>query len=497
MSGAVLALPVVTPLLGAALLVLLPERALLHRVVGLGVNAGVFVLGAFLLAQVMDGSVLAENFSGWTTPAIPIMFAADAFSALMVCVTALLTVVCLAFALTTGDASHRLFMPLVLVMSAGVYGAYLTADLFNLFVFIEVMLAPSYVLLVLAGGRKRVAAGRLYLTVSLFASTIFLAGIGLVYGVTGTVNLGQLAGAAGTSPAVAGAGALLLVAMAVKAALVPVHGWLPRAYIHGGPAVIALFSGLLTKVGVYAIFRLYAVLFDGNPDYRWMILVAALLSMVVGVLGAVGEKTMRAILTFHMISQIGYMIVGPALFTGAALAAGIFYILHHVLVKAALLITAGVVEVSYGTGRLSRLGGLVWREPLLAVAFMVAALSLTGIPPLSGFVAKLAIVRAAADEAQYVVVVVAVVVGLLTLISMIKIWTSVFWGHDGEVTWRDSPEGEPTKPHVRMSMVIPAVALAAFSIILGVGGQPLLEAAQVAAEGLIDTTAYQTAVTAP
>src|SRR5690606_20261051 len=161
-----------------------------------------------------------------------------------------------------GVTRHRLFTPLALVLSAGAYGAYLTADLFNLFVFVEVMLAPSYALLVLAGGRRRVAAGRLYLTVNLMASTLFLAAIGLTYAVAGAVNLGDLAGAARESSAVALAAAVVLLALVAKAALVPLHTWLPRTYPHAAPAVTALFSGLLTKVGVYAIFRVYAVVFE-------------------------------------------------------------------------------------------------------------------------------------------------------------------------------------------------------------------------------------------
>ncbi|QSB13109.1 monovalent cation/H+ antiporter subunit D family protein [Natronosporangium hydrolyticum] len=496
MNGWLLTLPVAVPLFAAAVLVFTPNSVALQRLLSIAANGAVLVLGAVLLARTYDGSVISENLSGWTQVGIPIMFAGDAFSALMLCVTALLVMVCLGFAFATGDAAHRLFAPMALVMAAGVYGAYLTADLFNLFVFVEVMLAPSYVLLVLAGGRKRVAAGRLYLTVSLLASTIFLAGIGLVYGLAGTVNLGQLAGSASGSPAMAVAGSLILIAMGVKAALVPVHGWLPRAYLHAAPAVAALFSGLLTKVGVYVIFRLYAVMYEGDPQYAWVVMLAALLSMVVGVLGAVGEKTMRAILAFHMISQIGYMIIGPALFTTVALAAGIFYIIHHVLVKAALLICAGAVEVTYGTGRLDRLGGLVNRAPWLAAAFMVAALSLAGMPPMSGFIAKLAIVRAAILEAHYLAAVVAVLVGLLTLLSMIKIWNGAFWGHNGEATWDEEGErSSATTRVIKPSLVAPAVVLASFSLIFGIGAEPLLAATTVAAEGLTDITAYVTAVT--
>jgi multicomponent Na+:H+ antiporter subunit D len=427
---------------------------------------------------------------------VSIVFAADQFSALMLTFTALLVLVCLSFAIAIRDDGHRLYLPLVLVLSAGVYGAYLTADLFNLFVFIEVMLAPSYVLMMLTGGRGRLAAGRIYLTVSLLASTIYLAGIGLLYGLTGTVNLGELAGLGRESGAVALAGGVLLVAMATKAAMVPVHGWLPRVYPHATPAVAALFSGLLTKVGVYAIFRIYAVMYEGDPNYGWLIMAGALLSAVVGALAAVGETTFRAVLVVSMVSHVGFMLVGPALFTTLGLAAAIFYLLQYVLVKTALLMCAGAVETTYGTGQLDRLGGLVSRAPLLAVTFMVPALSLAGVPPLSGFVAKLTLVRAAIEEAEYLAAGLVIAVGLLTLLAMTKIWNKAFWGHDGEATWADDVEGRrPVAVRVRTSLVIPALVLAACSVLLGIGAEPLLAAAETAAGNLVDTTAYVEAVT--
>jgi multicomponent Na+:H+ antiporter subunit D len=493
MNGMLLALPVALPLVAAGLLVLLPGGRLLHRTVGLAASAAVLVLALLLVAETSDGAVVSQDIGAWP-PGVAIVFVADQFSALMLAVTALLVVVCLCFAGATGDDSHRLFTPLALAMTAGVYGAYLTADLFNLFVFVEVMLAPSYALLVLAGSRRRVAAGRIYLTVSLLASTIFLVGVGLVYGITGTVNLGDLAGQGRESAAVALAGAVILVAMATKAALVPVHSWLPRVYPHATPAVTALFSGLLTKVGVYVIYRIYAVVYEGDPRYGVAIMALAVLSMVVGALGAVGEKTIRTILVFSMVTHIGFMMLGPALSTAVGLAAAIFYLLQYVLAKAALLICAGAVEVTFGTGRLTRLGGLVGSAPLLALVFMVGALSLAGIPPLSGFVAKLFLVRAAVEEAQYVIAGLVVAVGLLTLLAMTKVWNGAFWGHDGEATWTDDSDLPATTKRVRGTLVAPALVLAAFSVVFGIGAQPLLAAAETAAAGLVDTTAYVEAV---
>lgn len=504
MSGGVLVLPVLLPLGAAGLLVLLGPRAVAAgaaaRALSWAVSAGVLAVAGILLARTLDDELPTLHLGGWR-PGIAITLVADPFSALLLVVTALLVLVCLVFAAATGEDEEPFFLPLALILSAGVYGALLTADLFNLFVFVEVMLLPSYVLLTAAGGGRRLAAGRLYVTVNLLASTVLLAGIGLVYGVTGTVNFGELAGAAGSTP-VALAGAVVMLALAVKAAVVPLHSWLPQAYSATGPAVAVLFSGLLTKVGVYALIRLYAVVYDGDRQHLWVITVAAVLTMVVGVLGAVGEKAMRPVLTFHMVSQIGYMLLGLAVFTVAGLSAAVFFLVQYVLVKAALLMCAGAVEVGYGTDELARLGGLMRREPALAIAFAVSALALVGIPPLSGFVAKLGLATAAVAQEHYLGAVVVVAVSLLTLTSMLKLWNAVFW--------QDAPAAEPApgdgpghatgteeRTRLRPALVAPALLLAGLAVVLGIWAEPLLAASTAAAEGLVDTAAYVTAVRTP
>jgi multicomponent Na+:H+ antiporter subunit D len=329
------------------------------------------------------------------------------------------------------------------------------------------------------------------------------------------VNLGELAGIATASTPAAIAGAVILLAMAVKAAVVPLHSWLPSTYSATGPAVTVLFSGLLTKVGVYALIRIYAVVYDGDRRYLWVVMTAALLTMVVGVLGAVGEKAMRPVLTFHMVSQIGYMLLGLALFTGAGLAAAVFFLVQYVLVKAALLMVAGAVEVGYGTGELGRLGGLMRREPALAVAFAVSALALVGIPPLSGFVAKLGLATAAVAERQYLAAAVVVAVSLLTLTSMLKVWNSVFWQSAPESDQADEGphDADPRAPsphddagraaatglrtRLRPALTAPALLLAAVAVVLGLWAEPLLAVAAAAADGLVDTGAYVNAVTTP
>jgi multicomponent Na+:H+ antiporter subunit D len=408
----------------------------------------------------------------------------------MLTVSALMITVCVVFAAARGDDERRFFHPLVMTLAAGVAGAYLTADIFDLFVFVEVTLIASYVLLTLPGSKRQIRAAGVYVTTSLLASTTFVAGIALLYASAGTVNFAELVGRAAASDRVAVAGVVILVALGVKAALVPVHGWLPRSYSAASPAVTALFSGLLTKIGLYAIFRLYSTLFAGDATLRVPLLVIACLTMVLGVLGAVGRDRVRDILLFHMVSQIGYMVLGLALFGLAGLSAGIFYIFHHIVVKASLLLCAGAVETFEGTGALGRLGALARGRPVLAAAFGISALSLAGVPPLSGFVAKLALLRAAFDLDQYAAGGVAVAVSFVTLFSMVKIWNGVFWGKRQQ---EPQPAVVVTGPRAA-ALVAPAAVLAVLTIVLGLGAQGLWVLSEQAASVLVDPAPYVRAV---
>lgn len=517
MTGSLLPLFVAVPLLVGGVLMTVPRRTRASAGVLVAVLVASTLGGALLVLGARDGDVVAHGVGLWPA-GIAIPFVADMLTALMLTVTGLLSATCAAFAIASGDASRRFFAPLVLVLTAGVNGALLTADLFNLFVFIEVMLLPSYALFVLAApGRARlrsIAGARLYVTVNLLTSTVFLAGVAFVYGVAGTVNLGELAGAAASSDAVAVAVAVCLFALAIKAAVVPVHGWLARAYPATSPAVTALFSGLHTKVAIYAIYRVYAVVFDGDSRFLWVGIVVFSLTMVVGVLGAVGERTTRSILAFHMVSQIGYILLGVAIFTLAGLTAGIFYLLHHMIVKASLFLSTGAVEVRYGTGRLDRLSGLARREPWVAVAFFAAALSLAGLPPFSGFVAKLSLLVASVDAGQVVAAVVMVAVSLVTLLSMLKIWSGVFWGSpttpEAAEPDEPSPSGDQsatgagalavqapaqTGRKIGVALLAPSLFLAVVTLGLGLGAELLLGLAETAAAGLLDPSAFVEAVT--
>lgn len=506
-SAALLPLLVAVPLLAGGLVAAARGSSLLARGVLVGTLVAQLVAAVLLVVAVSDGDVIAHGVAGWPA-GIAIPFAADMIASLMLLVTGFLTLVCVAFAFAADTGRRPLFPAFVLILTAGVNGALLTADLFNLFVFIEVMLLPSYGLLVLArrgrGTRRSVTGSRIYVAFNLFVSTVLLAGVALVYGTAGTVNIAELAGAGRESGLTAAALGIVLFALSMKAATFPAYGWLARTYPATSPAVTALFSGLHTKVAIYAIYRIYAVTFEGDSRYLWIGVVGFSLTMVLGVLGAVGEDSMRSILAFHMVSQIGYILLGVALFTVAGLAAGIFYLLHHTIVKASLFLTAGAIEERHGTDSLADVRGVARREPLLAAAFLMAALSLAGLPPFSGFMAKLTLVTASVGAGQVAAATVALAVSLFTLLSMLKIWNAVFvsapdpdaadeesggsGGRTATLTRTEAPA------RVGWALAAPGMVLALTTLALGLGAEGLLALSTVAAESLLDPAVYVQAV---
>ena len=509
------------PLLAAVISLVVRPRWV-GRALVLITPALVILGGAALVGATSDGTVIVAQVAGWPA-GIAIPFVADLLSSLMLVVSGMLVLASVSFALRTGHGQDRLFAPLVLIMTAGVYGAYLTADLFNLFVMVEVALLPSYVLLAWRGTPGAVRAARLYLTVNLTASTLFLIGLGAVYGTAGTVNLAALAGA-GATPTIGVAVAVVLVALTVKGALVPTHTWLPATYPRATPAITALFSGLLTKIGVYALIRIITVVYDSGPVVVTTVIVLTLVSMVVGVLGALGEGTVRGVLSFHMVSQVGYILVGLALAGSVGLAAVVFYLIHHTVVKTSLFLSMGAVEVRRGTGRISGLGGVAAEHRWVALAFLFGALSLTGIPPFSGFWAKLGVLEAALEAGRPMVFAVALLVSLGTLMSMLKLGTGVFWGEappptapagPGTIPSRElaAERGpDPAAEHAAVAtlartpdplhraepwpvgLVIPGLVLACLSLAVGLYPEPLLALADQAGATLADPSAYVEAV---
>ncbi|KIT16478.1 Na+/H+ antiporter subunit D [Jannaschia aquimarina] len=451
--------------------------------------------GLALLFEVMGNGPIAAQMGGWPAP-FGITLVADTLSAVMVVITGITALAVSIYAVADiGEEIEELgYHALFQVLIAGVTGAFLTGDLFNLYVWFEVMLISSFGLLAMGGSRAQLDAGIKYVTLNLISTILFLSAIGLLYGATGTLNLADLRGAVaeadpGLMTVIAG---LFLVGFGIKAGVFPLFFWLPASYHTPSFAVSAVFAGLLTKVGVYALIRMFTLVFVHDVGFTHQLMLwVAVATMVVGVLGAAAQTDFRRILSFHIISQIGYMVLGLALLTPLAMAGAVFYLVHHIVVKANLFLVAGVADRIAGGTDVDRIGGLYKGAPLLGFLFLIPAFSLAGFPPLSGFWAKYVLLQASMDLSMWIVAFFILAVGLMTIYSMTKIW--------GRAFWKPHPAG--TVPRLsqlsaadRFAFLFPIAGLALWTIVIGVWPEPFFALAEQAAAELLDPTPYLDAV---
>jgi multicomponent Na+:H+ antiporter subunit D len=489
-----LPLPFLLPLLGAAVSILAGRSRVVQRAVGVGVLLAVTVVSFVLLVEVDSNGPVVAQAGGWAAP-MGITLVADRFSAIMLSVGSSVLLVVLLYAIGEPGAerNHVGFQSVYLVLAAGVSLSFLTGDLFNLFVAFEMMLTASYVLLTLGGRGSQVRSGMTYVVISLLASTLFITALALLYSATGTVNMADLSTKiAELPPGLRSTFAvLLLVVFGIKAGLFPLFFWLPDSYPTAPGPITAVFAGLLTKVGIYAIIRSQTLLFPEGSRPDTLLLVLAGLTMVVGILGAIAQDDVKRILSFDIVSQVGYMVMGLGFFTVAGVAGAVFCMLQHIVVKTSLFLTAGLIERSAGSGRLTRIGGLVRSAPLLSVLFLLPALSLAGVPPLSGFVAKFALVDAGIADGEHLVVGVSLLVSLLTLFLVARIWTGVFWSPPetgrSSTAAVEAVNGPPLMVATTVLLVIAGVAIA-------FAGGPLYELSERAARDLLDPSSYLRAV---
>lgn len=523
--------PVILPLLGAGLCLAFGRFATPQRLISIVTLLLVVACAAVLLVRADRYGPQSFNVGGWPAD-LGINLVADRLSSLMLLVSTIVTLCVLLYSIGQGivefgrDTPLSVFYPTFLVLSAGVSNAFLAADLFNLFVGFEVLLVSSYVLITLGGTEARVRSGTIYIVVSLASSALFLIAIACVYAAVGTVNLAQIATRVpNLAPEVATMlQLLLLLTFAVKAAVFPLSAWLPDSYPTAPAPVTAVFAGLLTKVGVYAMLRTQTLLFPGD-HLRTLLLWTAILTMIVGILGAVAQSDIKRVLSFTLVSHIGYLVFGIALASDLGLAGTVFYIVHHITVQTTLFLVAGLIEYRSGTTNLDRLGGLARHAPVLSVLFFVPAMNLAGIPPFSGFLGKLGLLEAgvqAGDALAIVGVGAAVVTSLLTLYSVAKIWNRAFWQPVGEVgddtpvpfdpgahggslhgrggistatqretSWTEQIEQDQRLP---LRMAVPTMALALVTVALTVFAAPLYHLADRASVDLRERTPYISAV---
>lgn len=483
-------LPVMVPML-TAIVGLLFGRAGEGRRWFFGVSCGLQVGVAFWLAgQTLGaGERLVVASGNWMAP-LGIVLVADPLAAVLVATSCLMALGCTlyGFAEVPVKFEHPLRLPLFQFMVSGVNLSFLTGDLFNLFVAFEIMLIASYALMTLESDDWDVRQAFPYLAINLFGSAVFLVGVGLAYGLFGTLNLADMAARAMAmegDPRLPLVAVVLAVVFSIKAGVFPLYFWLPNSYPILATPLAAFFGGVLTKVGVYVLIRWFGTVMPHNLHdlYGWLAILAGF-TMVLGVFGAVSRNFIRGILSWHIISQIGYMVLAIGFFTKEAIAAALLYVVHNIFAKGTLFLIGGTAATLHrGTDNLERMGGLWKRAPFLGVCFLFQALALAGVPPLSGFWGKLMIFAEGVRVESWVLLGAALFTGLLTTYSMLKIWNGAFWAPAQEtLAERFDPRWR------RMTVVIAGLVLV--SLALGLGAGYAVDAALTASEMAMDQAGY-------
>ncbi|MBV6656224.1 MAG: Na+/H+ antiporter subunit D [Devosiaceae bacterium] len=489
--------PVIGPLIMGALCLML--RRSQHLQPGLaGITlAAVFAGNVALAARVMADGPVFMAMSRWHPP-FGISFNADALGVFLALSASLVALVCTIYSARSVDSDGRRygFYPFLLFLTAGVSGAFLTGDIFNLYVWFEVLLISSFGLIILGNAHAQLDGAVKYAFLNLIATTLFLIAVGYTYGLFGTLNMADLTiQIAQTPDAPIGTISFLFVfAFAMKAAAFPLNFWLPASYHTPNIVSSALFAALLTKVGVYALIRVGGMLFAGSfVTFETVLVWVAASTAVLGAVGALGSSDIRKLLGFLVLSGIGAMFVGIAVSTPVGIAGAVLYAVHSIVVMAALYLAAGVIGRMTGSFQLHDVAGLYRASPLFAALFLILVFAVSGLPPFSGFWPKVLLVRATLEAGEGWLTFAYLLSSFIAMIAIGRVWLFAFW--------RDARKGGSSSGAVmaldegeRRAYISPILLLVIVVVGLGLVANPALELAGQTAVGIIDPTAYITAV---
>ncbi|MBU1013257.1 MAG: Na+/H+ antiporter subunit D [Bacteroidetes bacterium] len=484
----IVALPILIPFALAICLLIFRTPKTCRWVGPLG-SFTIFVVSLNLFFRLQTDGILTLNMGGWDAP-FGIVLVVDYLSALMLMVSSLILVVVSIFAIRflPDDIPLPRFYFFFFTLAMGMNGAFITGDVFNLYVWFEVMLISSFVLITMGRKKEQLEGGIKYLALNLVGSFLFLAGLGLLYGKTGTLNMAHIAEILKNDDQAMLMNTsviLFFVAFGIKAAVFPLFFWLPSSYHTPNITITSLFAGLLTKVGVYTLIRFFTLFFVHDQQF-WhnLLLIVAGLTMVTGGMAAASYYETRRILSYHIISQIGYMIMGLGIFTPLAIAGAVFFTLHNMIAKTGAFLASGMIAKIKGTYHLKEVGGLYKQNPLLAVLFIVPAFALAGVPPLSGFFAKFMLIKAGIESESYIITTVALLTGLLTLYSMVKIWNEAFL--------KKQPENYENQESLKLNWAdyVPLAILATASVLMGIFAATVFTYTMEAANQLIEPANY-------
>lgn len=483
--------PILIPLVFAIVLIFFPKNIRAQRLVTLAGLVLTVAASGYLLYDVYTNGVQAVTLGSWPAP-FGISLVSDLFSALLVLTASVITlfVTLYSFESIRTEREKFYYYAAVLFLLTGVNGAFTTGDIFNLFVFVEVLLMASYMLIALGGEKSQLRESIKYILVNIISSALFVSAVAYLYSVTGTLNMADLAvkvpqvEAVGIMTVIA---VLFLVVFGFKGAIFPLYFWLPGSY-HAPPIpVLALFGALLTKVGVYAIIRTYTLFFTMNIEFTHELLaILAILTVIAGCIGALAYFDVKKIIVYNIIIAVGVILFGASQLNEAGVEGAVFYLVHDMVIKAALFFLVGIVAVLFGTSDLRKMGGLMKTRPALGWTYLIAAFSLAGIPPLSGFPGKLLIVQGGFEGPHFWGSIFILATSLLVLMSVIRIFLYAFWGEPVETI--------QVKPAVYRRLFAPAAGMVILAAMIGIGAELLMPVVSGAGEVLLNPSIYIDAV---
>lgn len=490
MMNNIIVLPLIIPIIVGVILVFIRPFVKTQRVISLVTMLGLAGISLYILNKIQTEGILRLDFGGWEPP-FGILFVADSFAMLFVLTANIVTAICLIYAFSSIGESHEkmFFYPFVLFLIAGVNGSFLTGDLFNLFVCFEVMLLASYVLVTLGGKKAQLRESIKYVVINILSSWFFLVALAYLYGTLGTLNMAHLServAEAGQGPLLTTISILFLIVFSLKAGLL-LFFWLPGSYSVPPTAIAALFGALLTKVGIYALFRTFTLIFYHEPSITHTLIgIMAGVTLVVGCIGAIAYKDVRLIASYNVVIAVGFILVGLAVATQTALEGSIYYVMHDMVAKAMLFLIAGTMITLTGKTKIDEISGLIRNYPLFGWMVFIVTCSLAGIPPLSGFVGKILVGQGAIESGSYILLTLAFISSIVVLYSLLRIFLKSIFGET-----IISPDDEVP---LKKGMIISIVLLAIGTISLGLGAEFISGYVSNAAHTLSNPSVYIDAV---
>lgn len=498
MTDNTIILPVIMHMLIAVVLIFLWNLPRVQKFVSVAGSILVLLVSILMFYRTWTTGILTTQAGNWQAP-FGITFVSDVFSSMLVLLASIAGVAVSIFSIV-GIRKERLrygYFPILHFLLMGLNGAFLTGDIFNLYVWFEIIIIASFVLMTLGGRKPQIGGGIKYVTINLFASIIFLTAIGILYGLTGSLNIADLSlkiADVENRGLVNVTAMLFFASFGIKSAIFPLYFWLPASYHTPPSAIAAIFAGLLTKVGIYAMLRVFTLIFVPDDFTRNIIIIIATATLLTGAFGALIKKDLRQIFSYLIISHIGYMIAGIGMFTEVALTGLMFYLFHDIMVKTNLFLISGVIVKIRGTVKLRELGGLYDEYPKLSLLIAIVFFSLVGVPPLSGFWPKISLLYAAFETGSWILIFAIIISSFFTLYIIARIWAEVFWKPAPALDHLPEDGFSRMRFFDKTTMILPLIILALVSVYMGIAAENIMLISKHIAVEMIDTSPYIQAV---